>query len=359
MLSCTMKRKLSNDSRHAFLPVRKKKLPDNTVDVQTQPCQLLQILAQYGLLAAIATNLFPKDLYALAATSKAAYRAIFTCHKSHANLLGKMACDGRGYNLRQEYHDRSQDQHSCNTLAWPFRCETSAPGAPTRPCSECNHMTCDECRIHCVFQATYKEPDADDEVPTMTGYALLSRHEMGILTPFAMGLDNRAQLEQQMAVGRTDPYHDMGYLEASLTSDTYANPESIEEIINFELGRNSLRLSGNSATPHPSSTVRPFWEITEDRKWSICRECVYEWRKIADDTHCRCTLKKHFLDRWLCLPCYQKEIEQLREVVTPSAPSKGTSACNNCGDRVLTDSLRTMCVWCLGESLALWSLPDP
>jgi hypothetical protein len=364
-----MKRKLSEGPDPAA-PAHSKKVAGNVTRACTQPCHLLQLLTQYGVLVTITSYLFPRDLYALAATSKTAYRSIFTCRESHGNLLAKMACDGRGVALRWKHHNDSgyrSDPSILRSIQCPaikedvqnqpfarhFRSEMDGQ-VPARPCTACKHMTCDECRIHCVFQTTWQAAETYEEVPTMTGFALLSSQEMGILTPFALGVDDRATRLQQEIVGLSVPYHDEGYLEAPLTSDIYANPESIDEIIDFALGRASLRLSDESTAPHPSSVIRPFWEVTEERKWSICPNCVEEWRKGAEDIHCRCTLREHFVSRWLCLPCYKQEVEATRQLAIPSAPKKGSSACNNCGDRFDTQSLRTMCTWCLGECLEMF-----
>jgi hypothetical protein len=367
-----MKRKLSRGSRNSL--AQNKKAAGDVARACIKPCHLLQLLTQYGVLVAITSHLFPADLYSLAATSKTAYRSIFTCHESHSSLLGKMACDGRGVALRREHHNDSRYRSDPTVLrsfhgqafkedgqtqpfARYFRSEMEGE-TPARPCTTCKHMTCDECRIHCVFQTTWQGAGADEEVPTMTGFALLSSQEMGILTPFALGLDDRATRVQQVIVGQLVPYHDMGYLEAPLASDAYANPESIDQIIHFELGRASLKLSDDSTAPHPSSIIRPFWELTEERKWSICPSCAEEWRKGAEDAYCHCTLREHLLDRWLCLPCYKQEVESAKDLAIHPAPRAGKSACNNCGDRVDTQSLRMMCTWCWGECLEMLSSPS-
>lgn len=347
-----MKRKVSAGSRDAIAPAQKK-LAKVFAEGKSQPCYLLQVLAQYGLLVGIASNLFPKDLYALAATSKGAYRAIFACHESHANLLGKMACDGRGMALRRQYHHIvSQQFRPSSCKAW-FQCGASGAGVPTWACSECNHMTCDECRIHCVYQTIYDDPDADDELPKLSGFALLSGHEMGILTPSHLRLDNRATREQQIYVGLSVPYHDLGFLEAPLTSNTYTSPESIVDIIHFDLGTGPLKLSGNSTATHPSPIIQPFWEVTEARKRWLCDKCVSEWRDRAGYRHerldCHCNLKERFLDRWLCLPCYRREIDEAKNALVPSESAYGKSACNSCGDRVWDEFLCRVCAWCLGD----------
>ncbi|KAF2682291.1 hypothetical protein K458DRAFT_250066, partial [Lentithecium fluviatile CBS 122367] len=329
----------------------KKKLAKEPAEVKSQPCHLLQVLAQYGLLAGIASNLCPKDLYALAATSKAAYHAIFACHESRASLLAKMACDGRGVALRCLYQRPESQHHHPRFLRSTFKCGASGAPVTTLPCSECDHMTCDECRIHCVYQTTYEAPDDDDELPKLSGFTLFSGLEMGILTDAHMGVDSRMTRDEQLAVGLTTPYHDSGYLDTPLTSDAYSNPESIFDIIHFDLGSGPLRLSDNSTTTQPSPVIQPFWEITEDRKRWFCGHCIQNCQADlgAGCLDCHCTLEERFLDRWLCVPCYRREIECTKNATIPLESEGGTSRCNGCGKRVWDACLRRVCVWCLGN----------
>lgn len=107
----TMKRKRSKDLAIARSQKRPTKGTVGNVDSHTtatktssaRSCRLLKVLGQYGLLASIAGNLFPKDLYALATTSKSAYKAVFPCKESRTTLFAKMACAGRGVASRRLY----------------------------------------------------------------------------------------------------------------------------------------------------------------------------------------------------------------------------------------------------------------
>jgi hypothetical protein len=352
-----MKRKASSDLEDAIIPALKKCAKGFTNE-KSRPCQLLHILSQYGLLVAIASSLFPRDLYALAATSKATYRAIFVCSTSRTNLLGKMACDGRGMALRNQHHQLVSTLERPNSCRAWFECGSKSSRVATRPCSECSHITCDECRIHCVYQTVYENPSAEDELQNLSGFALLSSLEMGILTPSHLGLDNSANRPQQLCVGIDVPYHDMGFLEAPLTSNIYMSHESIGDIIHFDLGTGPLGLtdefynSYDFSANRPSPVIQPFWEITEARKRWFCNECASKWRIDGgcrnERFHCHCTLKERFLDRWLCLPCYQREMKEMESTVVPSKAESGGSTCTSCKQRASKDILSRICLWCLG-----------
>lgn len=351
--SSVMKRKPSDGSLGAAICKPRKRLKATT-GCKDRPCYLLDVLAQYGLLTAIIANLLPRDLYALAATSKTAYRTIFAGHESHASLLGKMVCDSRGVKIRTSYHHILPHLQPPNTSVRTPRCGANDSTITTHPCATCNHMTCDECRIHCVFQTTYSAPDADDELPNLGGFALLSKHEMGILSPFHLGLEHCPTREQAENIGLATSYHDKGYLEPPLVSDVYAHPESIADIINFDLQK-PLQLSTSSTAVHPSSVIQPFWEITEARKRWLCHQCRRAWRarsSIEDERYpCHCTLKQRFLDRWLCLSCYQAEVKETANAII--RPKDGDSICNSCGILALRKNCTRVCAWCLGECTEL------
>lgn len=339
-----MKRKSLQDQRPA--PTPKERLNDIIDASKRVPCRLLQIIAQYGLLVAIASNLFPKDLFALAATSKTAYKAIFSRRESRSNLLKKMACDGRGVDLRNAYHKKSiySSQFNCQANVKCGTLDTSRI-VETRPCTSCSHTTCDECRVHCVFQSIYQPAEEPDELPNLSGFALLDPKEMGILTPAHLGLvDNKKWKDFYQAM--STPHHDQGFLDAPLETDAYANMESIAEIVNFDLGSGPLRLSNSSNSPHPSSVIQSFWDITEARKRQLCIGCFEKAcnrRGIRTGHECHCSLQAHFLDRWLCLPCFQLEIAAIKKF--PVSPS---GACA-CGRSFENTSPLKICLWCCGE----------
>lgn len=307
-------------------------------------CPLLHILTQYGLLAAIASNLFPRDLYALAATSKDVRSIIFSRDKSHVNLLRKMSCDGSGVEIRKRHHRRSRffAQFNCTEYV---QCGThdATRTVETHPCANCLYTTCDECRVHCVYQSISQPPDEPDEMPQLSGFALLSHPEMGILTPSHLNSSDPIS-PTNSAVQR--PFHDQGFLDIPLESDKYAPAESITEILNFNLGSGPLRLSISSTWAHPSPVIQAFWDISEQRKRRLCHSCFLH---ETTTRQCECTLRKRFVDRWLCLGCYQRETKDIRR------RSAGGSQAKCAGCAVSTTAPRSICLWCMGEALELAS----
>jgi hypothetical protein len=60
-------------------------------------------------------------------------------------------------------------------------------------------------------------------------------------------------------------------------------------------------------------------------------------------TTCQCTLRKRFLDRWLCLRCYEDEEKTAKS-------SKGPCSRNHMGMcRCGKAACHVLCLWCWGE----------
>lgn len=220
-----------------------------------QSCPLLHVLEQYGLLVSIVSNFVPEDLFSLAATSKATYRAIFSGNSSIINLLGHMPCAGRGVVLRQAIHQRSSASKGLKCINLDIcGSQSSVPTVETRPCDTCSHTTCDECRVHCVFNSTIEPTEEQDELPIYSGFVLLDPADMGILTFAHLGYSDPIT---------TTPYHDRGFLDGPWTSQQATYPEDISEIIDFPIGSSPLQLVNNSNARHPSCVIKAFWDYTE------------------------------------------------------------------------------------------------
>lgn len=305
---------------------------------------LTLILAQYGLLEAITSHLFPVDLHSLASTSRAVYSAVFPRKESRSNLLKKMACDGTGIQIRKQCHKKSIyfDQFGCTEIT---KCRTQAKdvAVDSRPCISCGVTTCDECRIHCVYQNIFQPPEEEDELPNFSGFVLLSQPEMGILSLAHFG-DTGPQAQWDCNV-----HHDQGILDSPLEAAYTGAPESIHEIINTDLGTGQLVFTYASNIPHPSPTIQAFWEVTEKRKRLVCNDCFEAQAEGQKDPRpqCHCTLKKQFLDRWLCLKCYKAE-EQAQGCSQYGVKVTDSPMCR-CGQQINEANTRLMCLWCLGE----------
>ncbi|KAF1950115.1 hypothetical protein CC80DRAFT_364123, partial [Byssothecium circinans] len=299
----TMKRKASQELVCAH--AQKQKVNKDDPDTNNKSCRLIRVLAQYGLLVVIASNLYPQDLYALAATSKSTYKAIFSSKESRTNLLSKMQCAGLGVAIRNALHKKSVyfDQYNCTEFIQCGARDTTG-SIESRPCSSCARMTCNECRIHCVYGSIEQQPDEPDDLSEFSGFALLSAPEMRVLTPAHMPTDKVDSVigdPGSNAIMPTMPYHDQGFLDTPLESNRAAKIQSVDSILDFDLGLGQLSLSTTSAEPHPSPVTQAFWDVSEGRKRWTCLHCTVR------SPPCHCTLRKQFLDRWLCLPCYQDE----------------------------------------------------
>lgn len=364
-----MKRKRSQESAaaHPCLKSARKATsyqPQASKKIESEPCPLVRVIEQYGLLVSIVSNLTPEDLFSLAAASKATYKAIFSGKASTANILSKMPCAGRGLRIRHINHVRS-------AVTLRPRCfgfdacgadigHLSARIVETHPCVKCKLNTCDECRIHCVYNSTVEPEEDPDELPTYSGFALLSSLDMGILTPAHLNLSG--ENPEPMA-----PYHDRGFLDSPWTATEFVIPESIDDILDFDLARGPLRLADDSNARHPSPVIKAFWHYTEERKFKMCHDCreVQQVGEFHPQQHrCACTLRKRVLEQWTCVECFQKESSNISDTTKAqlcfkypelAAGSEGASSSHlRCScDKILNEedqieSGRQVCLWCNG-----------
>ena len=338
-----MKRKRSPEL--AVVESRKKASPRLRKD-ETVPCPFVQIIQQYGLLASIASSLSPKDLLALALSSKTVHHAIFPRPCSLVNLLGKMSCPGRGIRIRQRQHKKTDFFNPCGSSEY-VQCGTTSGKVESRPCISCKVTTCDECRIHCVYQSNYEDPGDPEELPCFSGFVLLSPPMIPILSPHHLSLDVQppGPRWQNPSNGEVGPYHDQGFIDVPFDSDTFGPPEFVEDILDLDLGRHSLALSLSSNVPDPSPVLQAFYDVTEHRKRWFCDTCLppvlLECPEVDQAKICRCTLRDRFLDRWLCLQCYEAE----EATISKSYPKNlGHCGCGRGSDRIV-------CLWCNGVVL--------
>lgn len=334
---------------------------------------LIAILRQYGLFEAIVTNLCPDDLLALALVSKASHQAIFPRPGSLENVLGRLTCSGRGVEIRNECHVKSKFFSEWNCTEY-VQCGSgeNRRNIESRPCVRCKVNTCNECRTHCVYQSIYEtpsDPDDPDELPNFSGFVLLDPLEQAILSPHHLYSEDAVECPhwENPAVTDKGPYHDQGYLDVALQSAASGAPECIDTILDLDLGQHSFAsLSEDSRYwGSPSPVVLSLSHVAEQRKIFLCELCFknapkgptalkpprrpLDWLPLPEPTEpispCRCTIRKRFLDRWLCLRCYTQEDAAISECVG-LVPKKSTGQCR-CG----LNSRHTLCLWCWGEVL--------
>lgn len=361
-----MKRRPSSDL--LTVPFAKRLLQSN-IPEPINP--LISVVEQYGLLEAVVSNLSADDLLALTLTCKTLYDIIASRPNCLKNLLGKLSCSGKGVSIRTKCHKNSPFFFAYDCTEY-VQCGTKdrRRAVDTRPCSNCNVATCDECRIHCVYQSIYEassDPTDLAELPNFSGFVLLEPSEQPILSPHHLLSDESASVERWKNPSKSNvgPYHDQGHLDVALEEDSTAPPESIKKLLDMNLGKESLTtLSNSSFYDSPSPVVRSLCRVTEARKVFLCDGCfdrdapkgpeslhppakALPWLKQASTKismgTCECTLRQRFLDRWLCVGCYQKEEETISQF-TVSTPMEQTGLCR-CG----SDARHAVCLWCWGE----------
>ncbi|KAH6613875.1 hypothetical protein C7974DRAFT_65980 [Boeremia exigua] len=333
-------------------------------------CPLIQTLRQYGLMEIVASCLGPSDLFSLALSCRAAYEAMIPRAESLNNLLSKMSCSGRGVSLRQRIHEKSTFFYAfeCTEFA---QCRTASGrhSIESRPCISCKLTTCDECRIHCVFQSIHESPSDPEDLPNFSGFVLLEQYEVGILSPRHLDHDEALHPPawQNRATDATaGPYHDQGYLDLPLQFDEVGTPEKISDVINVDLGYHSLTTwSGNSQYGFPSPVLRSLCNTTEQRILYLCKHCLTDasdgykalepplpylpWLDTPMDEHhtplkqCHCSLRSRILDRWQCVKCYAKEASTI-ETLHNGVPAPNIPQCG-CG----RPADKPVCMWCWGE----------
>jgi hypothetical protein len=340
----------------------------------TSACPLIQALHQYGLLEAIISSLIPSDLLSLALACKAIYNAMFPRAESLDNLLSRIQCCGSGIALRRSMHRKSTFfyAYECTEFA---QCGTvSGRHIRSQPCISCKVTTCDECRIHCVYQSIYEAPSDPEDLPNFSGFVLLDPLEVAILSPDHLPSElalseasNLLQWRNRADDTSAGPYHDQGFLDMPLEVDQPGNPEKISDVLDVDLGLNSLTTwSGNSQFGFPSPVLRTLCRVAEERKLFLCEVCFdhasegpralepslprLPW--LVDNIEgamknfvkeCHCTLRSRVLDRWQCIKCFDGEDSTIKNIHN-SAPSAEFRQCR-CG----APTRKTVCMWCWGE----------
>jgi hypothetical protein len=313
-------------------------------DILLQTCPLVEIFREYGLLETIFGGLGPDDLLALLLSSKAIHQALVPRSGSLENLLGKLHCSGSGVNIRNKIHKKSTFFYTYKCKEY-VQCSATVKGrcVETRPCVKCRVATCDECRIHCVYQSNFENPCDEDELPNFSGYVLLSAPETPILSPHHLAPDEATPRWQDPSIGLTKPYHDQGFIDTPFEDDAFGPPEDVRALLDIDLGRHVLASSALSNVLDPSPVLRALHQATEQRKRKFCDACLppelAKHSKGGKFHVCQCTLKSHFLNRWLCLRCYETEVAS----ITKAYPNHRHRC--DCQQRVGN----TVCMWCYGS----------
>jgi hypothetical protein len=369
----TMKRKRSGEIPYGR---RLRRQTNVSTPAVTTSKLLVDVLSQYGLLNMVVSYICAEDLLALILTSRALHEAIIPRSTSLKNLLSRLSCSGKGIEIRNMCHKKSKyfEIFGCTEYA---KCGSDATerSVETKSCATCDVATCDECRIHCVYQTIYQAPsDLNDpsELPCFSGFVMLHPHEQPILSPHHLPTDGTHDISrwEDPSKSSSGPYHDQGYLDVPLELSVTAPPEAIEDILDLDLGQRALPLvSEDSRHGHgfPSPVLNSICRVVDARKIELCEWCFKDkapygpaatipfgdfvtslpWltrtTAFSPIEPCHCTLRTRFLDRWLCLRCYENEENVIGEC-TVDSPMKNARMCQ-CG----WISSHTLCLWCWGE----------
>tara|TARA_R110002003_G_scaffold814_6_gene21576 strand:+ start:5799 stop:6878 length:1080 start_codon:yes stop_codon:yes gene_type:complete len=153
--------------------------------------------------------------------------------------------------------------------------------------------------------------------------------------------------------GATKSHHDQGRFHVPLHIDGLADPEPIDRILDLDLGCRRVTPRGRTEAPFDGENlVSLFSMFACHRVETVCPPCSRE-HEGEGLVSCSCTLRKRFLDRWLCLQCYVKEhkadIELEKHNVRDRITGHIHSRTCRCGVTITADDDHVViCNWCKG-----------
>jgi hypothetical protein len=297
-------------------------------------------------LQALVSFLTPDDLVVLTLISQAFHKHIrMDDANAKANLLSKTLCPGMGYFARAISHCIC----SVKTFEPIVDCAGLGFATESRPCAKCAVNTCDECRIHVLYNFL-TEDSGFDQRRWWAGFCFLQPEAIAVYPP-----KNSEEDAWHLPIKDMKPLHDQGRIHIPLNIIAIGDPEPLQRILDLDLGTHQF-IEPIGRTQYPYSGVQIVSSlnmIVNKRKDLTCPSCYQErWKKGL--ARCSCTLRKRFLHRWLCATCYIQEDradEDLR-CHTPIADEvgEGHSHVCGCGAEFTSEAeLKVMCNWCKGE----------
>lgn len=267
-----------------------------------------------------------------------------------ANLLSKTLCAGLGSYLRTLFH--------CACTAKSFRltigCASDGFRTESRPCVECGINTCDECRIH-VFYNHLVEDAGYDQRRWWAGFFFLNTASISVLPPKHGDVSAWYRPIEEM-----EPLHDRGRFHIPLHIPAIGDPEPIERLLDINLGEQQIISPlGRTQPPYSGNEIVSFLNmIITLRKELVCLACFKE-RQKKGSSRCSCTLRKRFLDRWLCVGCYVKEDHadkaMASHIVVQDDDGGGHRHLCACGASFgAGPQPKILCNWCKGEVAGEW-----
>jgi hypothetical protein len=151
------------------------------------------------------------------------------------------------------------------------------------------------------------------------------------------------------------PLHDQGRLHIPLNINAISDSEPIQRILDLDLGTHQfIDPIGRKQYPYSGYQIVSFLNMVVNKRKDLACSSCYQERRKEHVAPCSCTLRKRFLDRWLCAPCYIKEDsadEDLRcHMPIADEVGEGHSHVCECGAEITPEvTPKIMCNWCKGE----------
>lgn len=267
-----------------------------------------------------------------------------------ANLLSKTLCPGVGSYMRSLLHCACTAKKFHRTI----RCAGDGFRTESRPCVECGVNTCNECRIH-VFYNYLIEDVQYDQRRWWAGFFFLDAAAIAVFPP-----KNGDVSAWHHPVEEMEPLHDQGRFHIPLHIPAIGDPEPIERFLDVNLGEQQLITpTGRTQYPYSGNEIVSSLNVAVmTRKELLCSTCFRERQKNGSSP-CSCTLRKRFLDRWVCMDCYTKENEADKaissHVVVQDADGSGHRHLCDCGASFgAGPQPKILCNWCKGEVTGEW-----
>lgn len=218
------------------------------------------------------------------------------------SLASKIMCSGRGLQIRKKLHQPLYENFTVFD-----RCGGNGNSSEieSRPCVDCRVITCNECRVHAVYQSLIEKPCPGSEDHWWAGYTFGFFGPTRLLpTSFLASSEGHKQAESwNNSTERKIPQHDKGYICIPFHSRYAAKPESVDNILDRDLGLRGILTPMGPCIDRliPFEITEPFNVVARGRLDIFCKSCSKDFNFT---TRCQCTLRQRYLDRWLCLDCY-------------------------------------------------------
>lgn len=297
---------------------------------QTEPRRQSQFeycFAQYPILESIAANLTSADLFRVAQTSKTNWYSHYRRdERAWKNLNSKAMCDGYGiqYRARDKGEDAIYSDAQMNYLVQPkLVCGSQDRSIKTRPCVLCHRAVCNECRTHVAYSVNlevdmthvansyttdvpldnqpyrivYSFPDkvgvAAGGPPGLAEFGhdkgtIGSTNEFGMHTPNDLHMSDPSYTGEDMQFHISREYRDFEHMDECLMCAHLGNKDHAERI---------------------RFVCKRCHETNESVMNELMKEAgisVSEGQKVGQ-FDCHCSLRSRWLDRWMCIPCFETE----------------------------------------------------